>query len=145
MRPFLSQQTAFADWGSRREWSADGSATRKLRAAEAAVSLSALRNDASGKAPSDDAATRSDAASEAFGGNEWLGVHRGHVSNHIVMTLQQTLIEPAERSRAIDETDLKDPVSNAPQFIEIAHGLRIFRRYPCEGLFAGNMRMSESR
>jgi hypothetical protein len=41
------------------------------------------------------------------------------------VTLQQTLIEPAKRSRAIDQVDLKDPVSNAPQFIEIAHGLRI--------------------
>jgi hypothetical protein len=59
------------------------------------------------------------------------------------VTLQQTLIEPAKRSRGIDQVDLKDPVSNAPQFIEIAHGLRIFRRYPRQGLFARNMRMGE--
>lgn len=45
--------------------------------------------------------------------------------------------------RAIDQVDLKDPVSNAPQFIEIAHGLRIFRRYPRQGLFARYMRMGE--
>ena len=56
------------------------------------------------------------------------------VSNHIVVTLEQTLIAPAKRSRAIDQVDLKDPVSNAPQFIEIAHGPRIFRRYPRQRL-----------
>jgi hypothetical protein len=39
--------------------------------------------------------------------------------------------------------DLKDPVSNATAFIEIAHRFRIFRCYARQGLFTGNMRMGE--